>query len=577
MKHSTRLLIGAVAALISCRESISPPVPQSLAFNTDAVALIADDSLAAGATVIMSDGSTGSSLAITYSSSNGAIATVDNKGLIHAVAAGTATIIAQAGSLRDELTVSVTWAPITKVAFSVREATMFLDDTLVAPLVVTNSRNRPARNASVTYTSSRPLVATVDPKGIIRNFGVGSTTITAREGALSDILEITVAPHFIELAAGGEHSCGITGTNVLYCWGYDTYGALGDGASAQDCGQPERCAVFPVQVTGGDQFVSSVTLGGFHTCALSVSRVAYCWGANHNGALGIGTMQTIATTPTRVVGGLRFASLSSGRFHTCGITVEGDTYCWGRDFYGQLGAGSTAMDRCDFAPTNYPCSRSPVKVVGNERFVQIAASENVTCGRTVANTIFCWGLGVGGGETTDCQFGQRSDCTRTPLLQVAGSTFVFFGMTGGGAKCGTKPELTIECWGSNSRHFGNGSGFPTVASAPVVAAGGRTFEYGSVIFGATHVCGLNTGLIECWGNGDVGQSGGTIGIHRDAPGQVGVEGVKFSKIVSSPVAFHSCGIATTGRSYCWGHGIVGKLGNGTMTSSAVPVLVKLVR
>lgn len=575
--RSIYLLIGGVAALISCRESTSPPPePKSLAFSADAVALIADDSLAAGATLTMSDGSTGSSASISYSSSNSAIATVDTKGLIHAVAAGTATVIAQAGSLRDELTVTVTWAPITKIAFRVDEATILLDDTLAAPLVVTNSHNKPAPNASVTYTTSNPLVATVDTKGIIRTFFIGSATITAREGALSDILEITVAPHFVELAVGGQHSCGITGTRILYCWGYDTYGSLGVGTFASDCLSPERCAATPLSVTQGDRFVSSVTLGEFHTCALTVSGIAYCWGANHNGGVGIGTTQERVMTPTQVAGGLRFASLSAGRLHTCGITVDGDTYCWGWDYHGQLGAGSTAADRCDFFVANSPCSRSPVKVVGNPRFVQVAASENVTCGRTAANTIFCWGLGVGGSETKDCQFGQRSDCTRTPLLQVSGSTYAVFGMTGA-ARCGQKPDLMIQCWGSSSRHFGNGSSFPTTVSAPIVAAGGRTYELGSVLFGATHVCGLNVGMIECWGGGNVGQSGGAIGIDRDSPGPVAAGEIKFAKIVSSPASFHSCGIATTGRAYCWGQGIVGKLGNGTMTSVAEPVLVRLVR
>ena len=105
--RSRYFLIGVIAALISCKESTSPPVPQSVTFSTDAIALVADDSVVAGVTITMSDGSPGSSAPISYSSSNSAVAFVDDQGFIHAFAAGTATIFAKVGTLHDEVTVTV--------------------------------------------------------------------------------------------------------------------------------------------------------------------------------------------------------------------------------------------------------------------------------------------------------------------------------------------------------------------------------------------------------------------------------------------------------------------------------------
>ena len=172
----------------------------------------------------------------------------------------------------------------------------------------------------------------------------------------------------------------------------------------------------------------SVTLGLAHTCALTESGIAYCWGGNYDGAVGIGSSQEQITTPTPVVGGHTFASLGAGYLHTCGITTQGDTYCWGLDNTGQLGSGTASADRCQFGYPDSPCSRSPTKVVGAHAFVQVTGSTLKTCGRTSANMIYCWGLEVGAPPSTECESGRITACTRTPLLQVSGLAFPIFGM-----------------------------------------------------------------------------------------------------------------------------------------------------
>ena len=525
----------------------------------------------------MSDGSVGNPSAISYSSSNISVASVDQRGLIRAVGEGTDTITARVGSLHDELVLTVTYAPITSVAFSIDRESILLDDTLATHAVATNSHNLPAPNAAVTYTSSNSLVASVDVAGRVRALLLGTTKIIAREGSLADTLEITVVPQFIEIALGGAHTCGITGKHRLYCWGADSNGELGGSSPAPICVSQSivRCSAVPIAVAGGDRFVS-MTLGDFHTCALTQGGSAYCWGANFNGAVGIGSKESNVMLPTAVAGGLTFSALGAGRLHTCGVTTSGDTYCWGWDHWGQLGAGSVATDRCDFFVSNSPCSRSPVKVVGGQIFSKVWAAESVSCGQTVAATIFCWGVDVGGTESTGCQSGDISRCTRTPLLQVSGELFPTFGMSYG-FRCGQKLDGSIRCWGTDFNNFGNGTGFPFRSSTPVIAAGGKAYEYGSMTLGGSHACGMNSGSVECWGNGFDGQPGGTVGVDRNTPGPVLALGIRFEKIVSGPVSSTSCGIATDGRTYCWGNGRFGQLGNGSMTSSAVPVQVKLVR
>jgi alpha-tubulin suppressor-like RCC1 family protein len=478
--------------------------------------------------------------------------------------------------LRDELTVTVSWAPITTITFGRDTATLLLDDSLSTSVVVTNSHNKPSPNAVVSYSSSSTGVATVDANGRIRTFATGMATVTATVENLHSDISVKVVPHFTQIATGAQHTCGITGTQRLYCWGSDINGNLGVGTSASDCSAQigGRCSLVPIPVTGAERFVF-VTAGEFHSCALTSSGVAYCWGGNYYGQVGAGSVGGEVRVPTAVIGGHTFSSISAGRMHTCGIDTSGDTWCWGWDVWGQLGAGVTGADRCSFFFTNEPCSGTPLKVAGTVRFAEVMGSEKISCGRDIAGAVYCWGAEIGGTDGTDCQFGQNANCTRTPLLQIGGSTFKRLGM-GGGYRCGQNSDGVLWCWGYEFYGvFGNGTAFTVSLDTLVRAAGGKS--YSQVAFGAGHICGLNSGSVECWGHNDNGEAGGTIGTDRHTPGPIS-GGISFASITSATNAFTNCGISTAGRAYCWGFGNLGELGNGTiLTSSADPVLVKLVR
>ena len=91
-------------------------------------------------------------------------------------------------------------------------------------------------------------------------------------------------------------------------------------------------------VTGGIVF-GSVAAGSNHTCGVSVDGVAYCWGFDLNGQLGNGKGGD-NPVPGPVETEERFNMLSGGFGHTCGVAVGGAAYCWGRNLHGQLGDGS---------------------------------------------------------------------------------------------------------------------------------------------------------------------------------------------------------------------------------------------
>ena len=88
---------------------------------------------------------------------------------------------------------------------------------------------------------------------------------------------------------------------------------------------------------------TSLSAGGYHTCALTAAGAAYCWGQNDSYQLGVGANSTSSyrTVPTAVAGGLSLSAISAGGFHTCGLTTAGAAYCWGHNTAGELGDGTT--------------------------------------------------------------------------------------------------------------------------------------------------------------------------------------------------------------------------------------------
>jgi alpha-tubulin suppressor-like RCC1 family protein len=136
---------------------------------------------------------------------------------------------------------------------------------------------------------------------------------------------------FHEVDAGTLHTCGLTPGNRAYCWGDNEFGLLGDGTTTN--------RLTPVAVAGGLQFLQVSTGENFHTCGVATGNRAYCWGTNFTGQLGDGTT-TRRLTPVAVAGRLRFREVSAGPNHTCGVATGNVAYCWGLNDFGQLGDGT---------------------------------------------------------------------------------------------------------------------------------------------------------------------------------------------------------------------------------------------
>jgi alpha-tubulin suppressor-like RCC1 family protein len=129
----------------------------------------------------------------------------------------------------------------------------------------------------------------------------------------------------------------VTTSGGAKCWGYNQYGQIGDGTNS--------ARTTPVNVSGLTSGVASISTGANHTCAVTTSGGAKCWGYNLYGQLGDGTI-TDRSTPGDVSGltsGVAAFTDQIGALgdYTCAMTTSGGAKCWGYNLYGQLGDGTT--------------------------------------------------------------------------------------------------------------------------------------------------------------------------------------------------------------------------------------------
>ena len=146
-----------------------------------------------------------------------------------------------------------------------------------------------------------------------------------------------------------------------YAWGLANFGQLGTGNTTNRSS--------PVTVVGGITTWSQLSAGETHGMGLTNTGIAHAWGRNFYGQLGNGTT-TSTSSPVTVIGGItNWSQLAAGSDHNLGLTSTGIAYAWGRNNNGQLGTGNT---------TNIS---SPVTVVGGiTTWSQLSASRGPASG-----------------------------------------------------------------------------------------------------------------------------------------------------------------------------------------------------
>jgi len=309
------------------------------------------------------------------------------------------------------------------------------------------------------------------------------------------------ATDWTSVSAAGRHTCAIRGGRIA-CWGYDSYGQLGDGSVT------DAADATPGLIASGATNWTSVSAGGNHTCAIRAGRVA-CWGLDSSGQLGDGSAGIIAdATPNLIASGATdWTSVSAGGSHTC-ATRAGRIACWGYDGAGQLGDGSPTA-AADAAP-------GPIASAATN-WTSVSTGDQHTCAIR-AGRVACWGNDLSG-ELGDGSAGPGPDAT--PSLIASGATDWTSVSAGGSHTCATRAGR-VACWGyDGDGELGDGSAGSGPDATPSLIASGAT-DWKKVSAGYTHTCAIRSTVLSCWGDDDAGQLGdGTAGASPDpTPGRV---------------------------------------------------------
>jgi alpha-tubulin suppressor-like RCC1 family protein len=158
---------------------------------------------------------------------------------------------------------------------------------------------------------------------------------------LADVEAVTV---------GNGFTCAVLGNGTAWCWGAGHMGQLGNGGLLR--------ATTPAPVSGLTE-VTAITAGGRHACAVRSDGTAWCWGAADdpvNFCCQLGSLDQQSSLIPVPVYGLEQAvvSLAAGDLHTCAALEDGTSWCWGDNYWSQLGIYWTGGPECWPVPVMWP-------------------------------------------------------------------------------------------------------------------------------------------------------------------------------------------------------------------------------
>ena len=350
-------------------------------------------------------------------------------------------------------------------------------------------------------------------------------------------------------------------------------------------------------------------------CALLDSGGVACWGDNGAGELGNGAPTSFSSaTPVAVVGvgGVGtlsgVSSLAAGYHAYCAILTSTGLACWGYNGHGEIGTGNVGGP--ETCTNGQNCSSSPVRVIGLRGtgmlsgVLSLASTGNSGSGGSVcavldANGLACWGWNhsVGGSQFDPSPVGGLGGAV---VREVVGNLAVSRGSMDG-SYCAILKSGAVDCWRRGTEgQLGDGQAATTTYvveadgihfhDVPVAVSGtggaGRLSGVASMVAGQESFCAvLTSGGVDCWGANVSGNLGlGTMtgpdtcqGSQTCSTVPRAVLGVGGNGTLSNAVGVASdgasyCAVLASGEVDCWGQNTSGQLGNGSVISSAVPVV-----
>ena len=225
---------------------------------------------------------------------------------------------------------------------------------------------------------------------------LGASTPAAGIEASAVPVKVGGSMTFKDISGGDLHTCGIGTDDGVWCWGSNESLVLGVANVGETCGSGENavpCSRTPVRAAGTTTFIQ-VAAGGSHTCAIDMSNTGRCWGVNAQGELGTAGYGQVRSDPTTVGGDVLLTRISSGQRFSCGLDDLGAAFCWGLANSGQL--GTTSFQTCTAGGQTFQCSPNAIAANTAVRFTSIELGGAFACGLSTTGALACWGNNANG-------------------------------------------------------------------------------------------------------------------------------------------------------------------------------------
>ena len=212
---------------------------------------------------------------------------------------------------------------------------------------------------------------------------------------------IKIMDNVKSVSLGYSHSAAITEDGSLYMWGDNCNGELGNGESGYYENNYSKLSNVPIKIMDN---VKSVSLGYYHSGAITEDGSLYMWGTNSYGKLGNSKIGYQSTVPIKIMDNVK--SISLGYCHSGAITEDGSLYMWGYNNSGQLGNGDSASKENGY----YTYSAVPIKIMDNVKSISLGYWHSGAV--TKDDNLYMWGC------NTNCQFGNGTYKGSTTPIKI---------------------------------------------------------------------------------------------------------------------------------------------------------------
>jgi alpha-tubulin suppressor-like RCC1 family protein len=394
----------------------------------------------------------------------------------------------------------------------------------------------------------------IDKNGRAWAWGNGGDGRLGRNSTVSSLTPVSVlgvVKTFCEIAAGNATSAAIDKNGRIWSWGFNNSGQLGNGANVQQ--------LTPVSLAGAVKTFCKISLSNGQTLALDKNGRAWGWGFNTTGLLGDNSV-TARNTPVSVAGAIKtFCQIAAGNQHALAIDKNNNTWAWGPNDQGQLGANLSAL------------VRTPKSIVlgANKTFCQVNIGGGFSIMIDRVGKIWSWGVNTSG------FIGDNTTTARYTPINLAGVNKTFCKVaSGGGWTLAIANTGRLWGWGLNTNgRIGDNS--TTQRNTPVSILGAaKTFC--QIDCGNAHSLAIDkNGRAWAWGNNTFGALGNNSTVSRNTPVSV-LGAIKTFCQVAAGTQF-SLALRSTGRLWGWGDNAGGKLARDVdaLVSVNTPISVAL--